>query len=71
LKEKVPALGDKKVKLKITYIKVLGSYATWKATKLTDEYDTKTFEVKAVPIEKISDFRPGMSVIVNWTRLKK
>lgn len=68
---KVPALGDKKVKLKITYIKVLGSYATWKATKLTDEYDTKTFEVKAVPVEKISDFRPGMSVIVNWTRLKK
>ncbi len=67
----VPALGNKEVKLKVTYIKVLGSYATWKATKLTDEYDTKTFEVKAVPIQKINGFRPGMSVIVNWTKLKK
>ncbi|MGP1515080.1 MAG: HlyD family secretion protein [Bacteroidales bacterium] len=68
---KVPALNNKEVKLKVNYIKVLGSYATWKATKLTDEYDTKTFEVKAVPIEKINGFRPGMSVIVNWTKLRK
>ena len=67
----VPALGNKEVKLKVNYIKVLGSYATWKATKLTDEYDTKTFEVKAVPVDKIQGFRPGMSVIVNWTNLKK
>jgi HlyD family secretion protein len=67
----VPALGNKEVKLKVSYIKALGSYATWKATKLTDEYDTKTFEVKAVPVNKINGFRPGMSVIVNWTKLKK
>ncbi|MBO6116963.1 MAG: efflux RND transporter periplasmic adaptor subunit [Bacteroidales bacterium] len=67
----VPALGNKEVKLKVNYIKALGSYATWKATKLTDEYDTKTFEVKVVPVDKISGFRPGMSVIVNWTKLKK
>ncbi len=67
----VPALGNKEVKLKVTYIKALGSYATWKATKLTDEYDTKTFEVKAVPVDKTQGFRPGMSVIVNWTKMKK
>ncbi len=66
----VPAL-DRTIKLKVNYIKALGSYATWKATKLTDEYDTKTFEVKAVPMEKVNGFRPGMSVIVNWTKLKK
>ena len=67
----VPALGNKEVKLKVTFIKALGSYATWKATKLTDEYDTKTFEVKAVPVDKTQGFRPGMSVIVNWTKMKK
>lgn len=71
LTAKVPALGNKEVKLRVTYIKVLGSYATWKATKLTDEYDTKTFEVKAVPVDKVNGFRPGMSVIVNWTKLQK
>ena len=70
LKAKVPALNDKEITLKVTYIKVLGSYATWKATKLTDEYDTKTFEVRAVPLDKSTDFRPGMSVIINWSELK-
>lgn len=66
----VPALDNKKITLKVTYIKVLGSYATWKATKLTDEYDVKTFEVRAIPVGKSNNFRPGMSVIVNWSDLK-
>ena len=66
LRAKVPALNDKEITLKVTYIKVLGSYATWKATKLTDEYDTKTFEVRAVPLDQNADFRPGMSVIINY-----
>lgn len=67
---KVPALNNKEVKIKIYYIKVLGSYATWKATKITDEYDTKTFEVKARFVDKNLNLRPGMSVIVNWSKLK-
>lgn len=67
---KVPALGNKEIKLRVTYIKALASYATWKATKITDEYDTKTFEVKVVPVSKVSGLRPGMSVIVNWSLLK-
>ncbi|MCK9163795.1 MAG: efflux RND transporter periplasmic adaptor subunit [Bacteroidales bacterium] len=67
---RVPALGNKEIKVKVNYIKVLGSYATWKATKLTDEYDTRTFEVRAVPVEKDKNFRPGMSVIINWTKIK-
>ena len=70
LRAKVPALNDKEITLKVTYIKVLGSYAPWKATKLTDEYDTKTFEVRAVPLDQNADFRPGMSVIINWSELK-
>lgn len=67
---KIPALGNKEIKLKVNYIKVLGSYATWKATKMSDEYDTKTFEVRAVPVDKISGLRPGMSAIVNFSNLK-
>lgn len=69
----VPALDNREIRLKINYIKVLGNYAIWKATKLTDEYDTRTFEVKAIPVdkEKIKDFRPGMSVILNYSKLSK
>ena len=45
----IPALGDLPVKLKVYYMKDMGSYAAWKATKTNGQYDSKTFEV-AQPI---------------------
>ncbi len=61
----VPALGNKPVTLKVYYLKDLGTYAAWKATKTTGQFDLKTFEVKARPTEKVENLRPGMSVIIN------
>lgn len=55
---------NKELKMKVFYIKDEGSYATWKATKTTGQYDLKTFEVKARPIDKFEGLRPGMSLIV-------
>ena len=55
---------DKDIKLKVFYIKDQGSYAVWKATKSNGQYDLKTFEVKARPMEKVDGLRPGMSLIV-------
>jgi HlyD family secretion protein len=60
----VPALGNKEVTLKVTYLKDLGSFAVWKATKVSGEYDAKTFEVRARPVTPVEGLRPGMSVIV-------
>ena len=59
----VPAL-DKNIKVKVYYMKDLGTYAAWKATKTTGQFDLKTFEVRATPQEKVEGLRPGMSVIV-------
>ena len=59
----IPAL-DKEAKMKVTSMKDKGSFAVWKATKASGQYDQKTFEVKARPTEKIADVRPGMSVIL-------
>ena len=59
----VPAL-DKNIRLKVNYMKDLGTYAAWKATKTTGQFDLKTFEVKALPQEKVEGLRPGMSVIL-------
>ena len=59
----VPAL-DKNFRLKVNYMKDLGTYAAWKATKTTGQFDLKTFEVKALPQEKVEGLRPGMSVIL-------
>ena len=42
----VPAL-DKNIRLKVNYMKDLGTYAAWKATKTTGQFDLKTFEVKS------------------------
>ncbi|MDL2255249.1 efflux RND transporter periplasmic adaptor subunit [Parabacteroides sp. OttesenSCG-928-G06] len=60
----IPALDDKAVRLKVYYMKDMGSYAAWKATKTNGQYDSKTFEVRARPLEKVEGLRPGMSVIM-------
>ena len=59
----VPAF-NKDVKMKVYFMKDQGSYAVWKATKANGQYDLKTFEVKARPVEKIEGLRPGMSLII-------
>lgn len=55
---------NKELKLKVFEIKDEGSYAVWKATKSNGQYDLKTFEVKARPINPFDGLRPGMSLIV-------
>lgn len=60
----IPALDNKQIKVKVYYMKDMGSYAAWKATKTTGQYDSKTFEVRARPTEKVQDLRPGMSIIM-------
>ena len=58
----IPAL-DKEANVKIYYVRDMGAYATWHATKTTGDWDSKTFEVKARPEEQLPDLRPGMTVI--------
>ena len=60
----VPALGSAEVPLTVTYMKDLGSYAAWKATKTTGDFDLKTFEVKAVPQTPVEGLRAGMTVLL-------
>jgi HlyD family secretion protein len=59
----VPAF-NKDIKMKVYYLKDQGSYAVWKATKANGQYDLKTFEVKARPVEQLEGLRPGMSLVV-------
>ncbi|NLA62651.1 MAG: HlyD family efflux transporter periplasmic adaptor subunit, partial [Bacteroidales bacterium] len=59
----IPALNQTAT-LKITYIKPLASFATWKTTKASGQFDARTFEVRATPIATVKDLRPGMSAIM-------
>ena len=60
----IPALENKEVTLEVFYIRDMGSYAVWRATKVTGQYDAKTFQVKARPVEPVDNLRPGMSVLL-------
>lgn len=62
LKVRIPAL-DKETVMTVFYIKDLGTYANWQATKSTGDFDARTFQIKARPEKAIEGFRPGMSVI--------
>ncbi|MBO5740546.1 MAG: efflux RND transporter periplasmic adaptor subunit [Bacteroidaceae bacterium] len=61
---KVPALKDKEVVFKVNYISPLGSFATWESSGMGDSYDMRTFEIHALPMERVDGLRPGMSVRV-------
>lgn len=58
----IPAL-DTTATMKVDYMKDMGDFAAWKATKQTGQYDLKTFEVRATAKSDIKGFRPGMTVL--------
>lgn len=60
----IPALGSNTWRCRVTYLKAMGTYATWRSTKENGGYDVRTFNVKARPIEDIPNLRPGMTVVV-------
>lgn len=63
IKVMIPALEKREIEAEIFYIRDMGSYATWSATKATGDWDSRTFQIKARPLESIPDLRPGMTVI--------
>lgn len=65
LSAEIPALNAKNVQFKVYFINPRGDYATWRATRQSSGYDLRTFEVRARPVQPVSDLRPGMSIIVN------
>ena len=58
----IPAL-DKDIEAEVYYKRDMGNYATWRATKTTGSWDSRTFEVKLRPTDSIEGLRPGMSAI--------
>jgi len=61
---KIPALGEQRYRFKVSYIAVMGDFATWKASEAGKGFDMKSFEVQLKPLEKIPNLRVGMSVLV-------
>jgi HlyD family secretion protein len=64
---RIPALGDQPVKVEVRTIATRGEYAGWRATRATGDFDLRTFEVRAYPVEALPNLRPGMSAYADWT----
>lgn len=67
----IPALGKKPIKVKVDFISAMGNFATWRATKIRGDFDLKTFEIHARPVEVNPDLRAGMSVIADWNKIER
>lgn len=63
---RIPALGDTPVPVEIRTVATRGEYAGWRATRATGDFDLRTFEVRAYPVDRIEKLRPGMSAYADW-----
>lgn len=64
---RIPALGNRPVTVAVRTIATRGEYAGWRATRATGDFDLRTFEVRAYPVEPLPGLRPGMSAYADWT----
>jgi HlyD family secretion protein len=67
----IPALGDRPVTAEIKLIAAKGEYASWRSTRATGDFDLRTFAVRAYPVERIPELRPGMSAYADWPAAAK
>ncbi|WP_342364128.1 HlyD family secretion protein [Terrarubrum flagellatum] len=65
VKVRIPALNDREIAVQVKTIATRGEYAGWRATRATGDFDLRTFEVRAYPVENIPELRPGMSAYVD------
>ena len=63
---RIPALGDRRITAEVKLMAAKGEYAGWRATRATGDFDLRTFQIRAYPVEKIPGLRPGMSAYVDW-----
>jgi HlyD family secretion protein len=65
---RVPALADRSITVEVKLIATKGEYASWRATRATGDFDLRTFSVRAYPVDKVPELRPGMSAYLDWRR---
>jgi HlyD family secretion protein len=63
---RIPALADRRVTVEVKLMATKGEYASWRATRSTGDFDLRTFSIRAYPVEKVPELRPGMSAYLDW-----
>jgi len=65
---RIPALADRSITVEVRLIATKGEYASWRATRATGEFDLRTFSIRAYPVDKVPELRPGMSAYLDWRK---
>ena len=63
---RIPALSDRRITVEVRLIATKGEYSSWRATRATGDFDLRTFSIRAYPVEKVPELRPGMSAYLDW-----
>jgi len=63
---RISALGDRSITVEVRLIATKGEYASWRATRATGDFDLRTFAIRAYPVDKVPELRPGMSAYLDW-----
>ena len=63
---RIPALTDRLITVEVKLIATKGEYASWRATRATGDFDLRTFSIRAYPVERVPELRPGMSAYLDW-----
>ena len=63
---RIPALADRSIVVEVKLIATKGEYASWRATRATGDFDLRTFSIRAYPVDKVPELRPGMSAYMEW-----
>jgi HlyD family secretion protein len=65
---RIPALADRRITVEVKLIATKGEYASWRSTRATGDFDLRTFSIRAYPVDKVPELRPGMSAYLEWRR---
>jgi HlyD family secretion protein len=65
---RIPALSGRRITVEVRLIATKGEYSSWRATRATGDFDLRTFSIRAYPVEKVPELRPGMSAYLDWDR---
>jgi HlyD family secretion protein len=70
LRGEVPALGMASIEFQVDRLSTQADFATVRATSASGGFDLRTVEVRARPLARMEDLRPGMTVVVPADQLE-
>src|SRR4051795_751334 len=63
---RIPALADRRITVEVQLLATKGAHARVRATRATGDFGRRPFSIRAYPVERVPELRPGMSAYLDW-----